>query len=97
MEKRKVLEVVETSKWIDGSGFSYTESCYSSQFLYLTDREIESYKKEVDWDDYWEVNEESERKENEDLLIGVKYYLIDEEGDQLLIVEHEIWESELIK
>lgn len=89
----KVYEIIEISRWVEGSGFSNTETL-SSGIVEANGSNEEELKARFDWK-WWD---KSESADGEDLKINVKYYRPDYDSmfdDEEPIAQFEIWESEI--
>lgn len=81
----KEREVIELYHWVDGSGFSHSET-FENKII-----EIKEIKDEMDWS-WWEADEEIEGK---DIKIVVTYYAEDDEYLEKPIISYIAWESDL--
>lgn len=89
---KKVREVISLRGWVDGSGWSYTET-YSDDIVDVADVPMKA--EEYDWS-WYETPEEDPDDNGVDTKIIVEFYDEDAEpGYDEPIVTFSKWESEL--
>lgn len=88
----KVRSVVTISKWVDGSGYSYTETL-EDDIIELVGETVEDIIDNFDWS-WWEFED---LPENEDLEITVEYFRPDDDEREDILAEFSIWQSEIGK
>lgn len=87
----RVREIIEISKWVNGSGEQYN-TIFSNKVIELAADTQEEIKEFFDWD-FWE---KEELAENEDLKITVEYFEVDADIEcNEPIAKFETWQSEI--
>jgi hypothetical protein len=82
----KVREIINLEHWIDGSGYSHTET-YSDSVI-----ELSGLPEEMDWC-WWETTDADE--DGTDVEIIVLYYAEDDDDLENPLAEYRVWQSDL--
>ncbi len=89
----KVREVITLKGWVDGSGWSYTQT-YSDNIVDVHD--VPMTAEEYDWS-WWETDIDNPPSEEEDTLIVVGLYAEDADISDGPLARYSKWVSEIWK
>lgn len=84
----KIREIIEAAEWINGSGWSYSETI-SNQLVDMSIEKIKSNAADWSWFDA------SEPKDGTDLKLTARYYAEDDEDLEHILHEESVWMSDL--
>lgn len=91
----KIREVIETSGWIDGQGYSYEHVVFSDKFEEISSIDKIPHPREW-WPEFFNYDE-CEEQGGEDILVKIKYYLEDDEDMEKPVKEFSFWNNKMFK